>query len=195
MVDPPATIHGHALEHLRFIRDTMERAGAFTAVPGTGGVIIGVTAIAAAAMSGPADGTSRWLAIWLGEAVLAVVIGTAATVVKARRSGVQLAGVATKRFVRAYAPPLAAGAILTAAFATFGLMTRLPGCWLLLYGTALTSGGAFSVRVVPLMGVSFMALGAMTFAVPAAWGHWMMALGFGMLHIVFGVIIARTYGG
>lgn len=195
MVDRAATIHGHALAHLRYIRDTMERAGAFTAIPGRGGMIIGATALAAAGVSGPPDGTARWLMVWLGEAAVAAAIGACATVVKARRSGVPLSGAAARRFIRAYAPPLVAGAILTPAFVAFGLMARLPGCWLLLYGTALASGGAFSVRVVPLMGVGMMTLGAIAFALPAWWGHWMMALGFGVMHLGFGAVIARTYGG
>jgi hypothetical protein len=85
--------------------------------------------------------------------------------------------------------------VLTPVFATLGLVARLPGCWLLLYGTALASGGAFSVRVVPLMGLCFMALGVVAFAAPASWGQWLMAAGFGGLHIGFGLVIARRYGG
>ena len=80
---------------------------------------------------------------------------------KARRIGTPLSSAAPAyRFALAYVPPLVAGMVLTPVFATMGLMARLPGCWLLLYGTAVATGGAFSVRVVPLMGVCFMALGA-----------------------------------
>jgi len=85
--------------------------------------------------------------------------------------------------------------VLTPVFATLDLMARLPGCWLLLYGTALASGGAFSVRIVPLMGIAFMALGTIAFAAPAPWGHYFLAAGFGGLHIIFGFFIARRHGG
>jgi len=189
-------IHAHAAEDLRFIRDAMARAAEFTAVPGWGGALMGVTAIGAAAISGPPDGSRRWLLIWLADAALAVSIGLVAMTMKARRSGMPLSSAAPAyRFALAYTPPLVAGAVLTAVFAAMGLAERLPGCWLLLYGTAVATGGALSARIVSLMGLLFMALGAAAFVVPAAWGHWMMAAGFGGLHVVFGVVIARGYGG
>jgi hypothetical protein len=45
------------------------------------------------------------------------------------------------------------------------------------------------------MGVLFMTLGAISFLAPAAWGNVFMAAGFGGLHIIFGIIIARNHGG
>jgi hypothetical protein len=190
---PPA-LHAHAMDDLRFIRETMERAGPFTAVPGWGGVVIGGVALAAAPLAGPADGM-RWLATWLAAAGLSVVVGLAAIARKARASNAPFIGAPLQRFALAYVPPLAAGAVLTPVFTANGLTTRLPGCWLLLYGTALVAGGALSVRVVPVMGLAFMALGAAAFVAPAAWGNSFMAVGFGGLHIVFGLVIARRYGG
>jgi len=196
VTERPEQLHLHAMENLRFIRDTMQRAGEFTAVPGWGGVLMGATAIGAAVVAGPPDGTIRWVAIWFVEAALAITIALTAMTMKARRSGVPLSAAApAHRFALAFVPPLLAGMILTPVFAAMGLVARLPGCWLLLYGTAAATGGAFSVRVVPLMGLCFMALGTMAFAAPAAWGHWLMAAGFGGLHIGFGLLIARKYGG
>jgi hypothetical protein len=195
-VPQPEPIHAHALENLRFIRDAMSRASEFTAVPGWGGVLMGVSALVAAPIAGPPDDTVRWVTIWFADAAVAVAIALVAISIKSKRSGTPLSKAAPAfRFALAFVPPLVAGIILTPVFVTMGLMARLPGCWLLLYGTAVATGGAFSVRVVPLMGLCFMALGVVAFAAPAAWGHWLMALGFGGLHIVFGFIIARSYGG
>jgi hypothetical protein len=191
---PPA-LHAHAIDELRFIRQTMERAGPFTAVPGWGGVLMGITALAAAGVAGAPRNQPRWLVVWLGEAALSTAIALVTMARKARASGSALVAPPARRFALAYLPPIAAGAVLTAVFVQHGLIARLPGCWLMLYGAALTTGGALSVRVVPIMGMLFMALGVAAFASPAQWGDLFMAVGFGGLHIGFGLVIARKYGG
>ena len=196
MSQAPEPIHAHAIDNIRFIRDAMARASEFTAVPGWGGVAMGATAIAAAAIAGPPDDSTRWVLIWFAEAAVAMAIALITMTRKARRIGAPLSSApSARRFALAYVPPLVAGMVLTPVFAGLGLMARLPACWLLLYGTAVATGGAFSVRIVPLMGICFMALGTAAFAAPAAWGHWLMAAGFGGLHIGFGLAIARRYGG
>jgi len=188
-------LHAHAMENLQYIRDAMSRAAEFTAVPGWGGVAIGFTAVATTAISGPPESSLRWIAIWLGEAALAATIGLTTMALKARRAGTPLgtAGPA-HRFALAYVPPLVAGLVLTPIFASPDLVGRLPGSWLLLYGSAIASGGTHSIRIVPIMGIAFMALGTIGLAAPS-WGQWLLAAGFGGLHIVFGFIIARRYGG
>src|SRR5438105_13465381 len=173
----------------------MERAGAFTAVPGWGGVWMGVSALVAAAIAGPPADTTRWLGIWVADAVLAFAIGLTALIRKARRSGAPLLAGPAQRFALAYLPPLGAGVVLTGVFAHAGYIARLPGCWLLLYGAGVMAGGALSVRVVPVMGLCFMLLGVVAFHAPVEWGQVLMAAGFGGLHIGFGLMIARRYGG
>lgn len=194
-MDKPPALHAHAMDNLRFIRDAMSRAGQFTGLPGWGGVAMGATALVTAALATRAAGTPWWLFWWLGDAALAIAIALVAMTLKARRLQSPLLAAPTKRFAFAYVPPLIAGAVLTVVFITNGFIQRLPGCWLLLYGVAISTGGALSVRVVQVLGVLFMALGVAAFAAPAAWGDIFMAAGFGGLHIIFGVIIARSYGG
>jgi hypothetical protein len=191
----PPSLHDHAADHLQYIRDTMARAADFTAVPGWGGVLMGVTALVTAAAAGPPRDTRSWLALWLADAGLAIVLGLAAMVWKARRAGLSLTGAAARRFALAFVPSLAAGAVLTGVLVRDHQITRLPGCWLLLYGAAVASGGAFSIRLVPIMGICFMLLGVCAFVLPEGAGSLFMAAGFGGLQIGFGLIIARKYGG
>ena len=197
-MDPPAVpplLHQHAAENLRFIRDTMARATAFTAVPGVGGVLMGVVAFVATTVAGPPRDTRAWLEVWLAAAGVAAATGLFAILRKTRRPDMPLRGPVARRFALAFMPALIVGAVLTAVFVQNHLAARLPGCRLLCYGAAVTSGGAFSVRPVPFMGAAFIALGVLAFVAPAAWGHFFMAAGFGALHVGFGIAIARNYGG
>jgi hypothetical protein len=191
----PPLLHQHAAENLRFIRDTMARATDFTAVPGRGGVLMGGTALVTAILAGPPRDSLAWIGVWLGAAGTATAIGLIGITWKARRSDLPLRGPVVRRFTLAFVPALIVGGVLTLVFVRDHLTARLPGCWLLCYGAAVSSGGAFSVRPVPLMGAAFIVLGALACVAPAAWGDFFMAAGFGALHIGFGIAIARHYGG
>lgn len=191
----PLAMHDYAMENLRFIRQTMERATSFTAVPGRGMVAIGVTAVAAACTApSPASG-EEWFFFWLVEAGLALLIGVLMMRRKARAAKVAILSGPGGKFILNCFPPMLAGALLTGALIQPDLFRFLPGVWLLLYGAGVITGGAFSVRIVPLMGTSFMMIGAIALFSPLPWENWWMAIGFGGLHIFFGLIIARRYGG
>jgi len=192
---PPIPIDARAADHLRYIRETMERAGEFTAVPGWGGVAMGATALAAAFLASRQSSPRAWLAVWLAEVFVAVAIAAPAAATKARRANSSLFSGPGRKFALSFAPPIIVGGLLTLAFFQAGAIAFLPGVWLLLYGTAIVTGGAFSVRVVPVMGLCLMALGAGALFAPAVWGNLFMAVGFGLVHIAFGVWIALRYGG
>ena len=191
----PVALDDRARDNLRFIRETMERAGSFTAVPGWGGVAIGITALGAAVIASRQSSSLAWLLTWLGEAVVAFAIAVWTTLSKARGSGSPLLSGPGRRFVYSFAPPLFVGALLTLLFVRTGYMGAVAGVWLLLYGTGVVTAGAFSIRIVPLMGLCFMVLGAVALFCPASWGDALLAAGFGGLHIVFGSVIAGKYGG
>jgi hypothetical protein len=191
----PRPLHSEAIENLRFIRSAMESARPFTAVPGWGQVAMGLTAIGAAAIAGQQPDFSRWLGTWVAEAVVAVTIGAFALVRKARRANTPIASGPARRFGLALLPPLLVGAVMTALLHESESRQVLPALWLLCYGAGITTGGAFSVRAVPMEGVSFMALGLAAALTPSAWGDIWMAGGFGILQIGFGVYIARRHGG
>ena len=189
------SINERAFENLRFIRETMERAASFTAVPGWGGILMGVSALLTALISSRLPSKDLWVASWLGEAVLALAIGGWAMAQKARAVQSTLLDGPGRKFALGLCPAMIAGVVLTLVLYRNALFGLMPGVWLLLYGVAVVTGGAYSVNIVPIMGVSFMVLGTVALFSPMAWANWFMAAGFGVFQIVFGVIIARRYGG
>ena len=208
-----------AVSSLRFIRETMARAGTFTAVPGWGGVAMGATALAAAAFASQQSTVFDWILVWTAAACVAVVVGVWTTWAKARRGGTALLSGAGRKFVLGLLPALLAGLALTVAiygyeigiygyeigasseyFARRAPMLTasrqlLPGLWMLLYGAGVAGAGTFSVRLVPMMGTLFMLSGVLALLAPAGWGDAFMAASFGGLHLVFGALIARRHGG
>ncbi len=191
----PIPIDARAADHLRYIRETMERAAEFTAVPGWGGVAMGVTALVAAFAASRQATPRAWLMVWLVEAFVAVAIAAPTAATKAHRANSALLSGPGRKFLLSFAPPIVVGGLLTFALIQAGALSILPGVWLLLYGTAIVTGGAFSVRVVPIMGLCLMLLGAAALFAPAALGDAFMAAGFGVVQIAFGLWIARNYGG
>lgn len=192
---PLAAETGSALDDLRFIRRTMENSAWFTAVPGWGMVAMSGVAAMAALGSWREPRVERWLAMWLAAAGLALGIALMTMRRKAGRAGVPLLSGPGRRFLMNFAPPLLVGAVLTLVLYRSGAVATIPGMWLLLYGTAVVSGGAFSVRIIPVMGAAFMALGAITLLAPHSWANGFMLAGFGGLHLVFGILIIRRHGG
>jgi hypothetical protein len=185
------------LEHLKYIRETIESAGSFTAVPGVGMMLIGSTALVAATFAAQFTRvlSGGWISIWLGEALLAMLLALFLMERKAKRAGQSLMSGPAKKFGTSFAPPMIVGAVLTAILLRAGVEQAIPPMWLMLYGTAVITGGAFSVRIVPVMGVCFLALGMLTAFAPAGWTNIYMAAGFGGLHMLFGGIVARRHGG
>jgi hypothetical protein len=193
-LDEPVPIGRRAADNLRFIRDTMERAASFTAVPGWGGVAIGLTALGAGVCSIGHPPRQQFF-IWLSEAILAILIAYVALRLKSRQLALSLQSRAARRALLSFMPPLLAGAVLSLVLYQLHVFSVLPGLWLLLYGASVVTGGAFSVRIVPVMGLCFMFLGAAALLAPASWGNAFLMSGFGALHVAFGAVIARRYGG
>lgn len=191
----PLELNAHAMENLRFIRETMERAGSFTAVPGYAGIGMGISALLASFIASRVGSPDAWLAVWLLKGLAAIGIGAAGMWRKARKQDPPLLSGPGRKFLLSFLPPLLVGALLTVAFHRAGITAAIPGMWLLLYGTGIITGGAFSVRIVPVMGSCFLALGAVTLFLPPHVANAALAAGFGGIHIIFGAIIARRHGG
>jgi hypothetical protein len=192
--EPPA-LHERAMDNLRYIRETMERATAFTGISGWGEVAIGGSAFLASVLAAQQSSFRAWLAIWIAEGLISLLIAGWSMDRKARAVQMPMMSGPGRKAVFSLLPPILAGALVTIVLFQAGLTSAIPGIWLLLYGTGVVTGGMFSVPVVPIMGFCFMGLGALALFAPSALADWFMAAGFGGLHVVFGVIIARKYGG
>lgn len=189
------TMHAHAMDNLRFIRLAMESSASFTSVPGVGGIVVGLTGLFAGILANMPSLASRWLTIWIVAAVVALAVGGWFIARKARGQGVRLSRGVGRRFLFSVTPPLVAASLLTIALQGTAAERVIPALWLLLYGSGVVAGGTFSVRPVPIMGACFMALGLVALWAPSSWANGLLTVGFGGLHILFGSIIARRYGG
>ena len=191
----------------------MERTSEFTAVPGWGGVMMGITAIIAAFVAHRQPTVVAWMSVWAAEALLGFAIGVFATSYKARKHRVPLLSGQGRKFLLGLLPAVVAGVALTLAVYSFDVgpteeyfvrqsavdakasMRLLPGLWLMIYGAGVIAAGMFSIRLIPMMGVLFMLVGALALLAPVAWGSLFMGIGFGGLHVAFGAYIAQKYGG
>jgi hypothetical protein len=191
----PPEMQARAMDNLRFIRGVMERAVTFTAVSGWGEVVIGVTAIGAAVVASSQSAPWNWVATWLAEGGIAAGISVASMAIKAHSANMPLLSGPMRKLVLSFSPAMIVGAVLTVVLLQHASFALLPGVWLLLYGAAVVSAGTYSVRSVPVMGAAFMLLGTVALVAPAPWATGLMIAGFGGLHIVFGLWIARRHGG
>lgn len=191
----PPEMQARAMDNLRFIRETMAAAATFTAVSGWGTMVIGATALVATGISAMSGSTTRWVFIWMCEAVLSVGISIYSMTLKARANGLPLWSEPARKIVFSFVPPMAVGALLTLVCYEHGLLRLLPGVWMLLYGVGVVAAGTFSVRIVPVMGVAFMVVGTVALFAPPSWASACLAAGFGGVHLFFGALIARRHGG
>ncbi len=192
---PVEPLHARAESNLRFIREKMEHASRFTGVPGWGGMLMGGVAMLASLVAATRPDPQAWLVVWLVAAVVATLVGGWTMDHKARAAGTTMFADKGRKFLLGLLPPLLAGAALTGALFAAGIYDPIPGIWLLMYGTACITGGAFSIRLVPLMGICFMVIGIATLFVPLTWGNWLLGAGFGGLQLGFGFAIGRWHGG
>jgi hypothetical protein len=205
--EPPniVPIQDRALENLSFIRDAMDRSLPVTTLSGKATMIMGLVALGGGSVAARMQTLDNWIYVWLAVAVLGATIGFAGLALKTRRQGRPVLAGAARRFGLSLFPPIIAGLVLTNALYEFYRPELMPGTWLLLYGTGVMTGGAFSTRLVPFMGLCFMLLGGvgllpgLPLAEPWFWqysGYDLLLLaGFGGFHLIFGLWIALRYDG
>ncbi|MCC6143556.1 MAG: hypothetical protein IT368_07095 [Candidatus Hydrogenedentes bacterium] len=198
-------IQDRALENLSFIREAMDRSLPVTTLSGKATMLMGIVAIAGGTFATRVQLLDTWIYVWLAVAAVGATIGFAGLALKTRRQGRPVLAGAARRFGLSLFPPIIAGLVLTNALYEFNRAELMPGTWLLLYGTGVMTGGAFSTRLVPFMGVCFMLLGSagllpgLPLTEPWFWhysGYDLLLLtGFGGFHLLFGLWIALRYDG
>jgi hypothetical protein len=193
--EAPAAIESRALGTLAYIRASIESSSSMD-VPGMSGIVMGIVGLLAAVVVSLPRWAPHWLGIWLGAVVIALTFGGALVARQIGLSGHAGYWGPARKFLLCLCPALLAGAVLTWVLYAVGAAGVIPGMWLLLYGCAVLSASTVTsagiTRLVGIMGALFVALGAITFTLPAGTHTAMLGLGFGVLHIVFGLLIGRV---
>jgi hypothetical protein len=181
----------HALGTLQYIRASID-AASLLAVPGSAGIAMGsVGVLAALTVSIPAL-APHWFGIWVAAGIAAFGCGSALIVHQALRRGAALYRGPARKFVACLLPPLLAGAALTFELRQEDALRLIPGTWLLLYGCAVMTAGTMTIRPVSVMGALFALLGLAALRLPIAFANLLLGIGFGGLHLGFGVMIGWT---
>jgi hypothetical protein len=190
-------IDSHALGTLNYIRASIEAAGAF-AVPGIAGIAMGAVGMVATLVASIPALAGHWLQIWLIAALAAAASGVLLIARHARQParGLMLYRGPARKFVLSLCPALLAGAVLTTVLWEEGLSLLIPGMWLVLYGCAVLSASmmtnAAMMRLIAMMGGLFVVCGLIAFLLPSRWHNFTLGVGFGSLHLLFGILIGRT---
>jgi hypothetical protein len=192
--DIPISIESRALGTLAYIKRSIESSGSM-AVPGTAGIVMGCIGMLTALAASTPRWAPHWAAIWMLGGATAFVGGGALMAREAAQSGHARYLGPVRKFLLCLCPALFAGAVLTGVLSRAGLVTLLPGTWLLLYGCAVLSAStvtiASTMRLIGIMGALFAALGCLAFVSPARMHTALLGVGFGVLHIVFGLLVGR----
>lgn len=190
----PISLSQQADDNLKFIRASMEGAETFTGVSGRGIVVAGASATIAAVLASAQSSETLWFLVWMAELIFAASVALYFTAQKTRLQGGSLGATNAKKLLFAFCPAMLAGAALSLAMFLEASMQWLPGVWLVLYGAAVTTAGVYSVRAIPVMGSLFLLLGVIVLLLPVP-PDLGLGIGFGGLHLVFGIIIWSKHGG
>lgn len=204
------------LETLTEIRSLMERSSRFISLSGLSGVWAGVIALLGAAAAYLYLDTlpfqNKWLAFrevilqpkwgmdyqtfFLLDAVVVFILAFSFawyfTNRRAKRQGLRTWDAMSKRMLFNLAIPLVAGGIFCIALYLNGELRLIAPATLIFYGLALVNGGKYTVDDIRYLGITQILLGLFGLFVPG-YGLEIWALGFGVLHIFYGILMYRKY--
>jgi len=201
-----------AAEHLKVIRQLMERPVRCSTLSGLSAILAGCAALGGLALdhhfSTRYDAvTAFWinLVVWLAVFAAACAAVTTLTYLREHREGLPFWSAAKRRGLMTIVPPFAAGAGLTLAVVyrwylgiepnQWGQWGLIPAVWMLFYGVACWEVGEFSNREIRFLGAAFILAGLAAGAFCQPHPYWAMGITFGGFHIVYGIIVWIRHGG
>lgn len=202
-----------SLETLQQIRSIMERSARFLSLSGWSGIWAGIVALAGSAVAymqlseyyldyntrGSYRGSdfemlrNKLLILAILIFALAFIGGFYFTYRKNKKAGIKMWNTASRKMVINLAIPLCAGAVITLAFAFRGDWIYIAPACLIFYGLALINGSKYTVSDIKYLGLTEVILGSVGLFIEPGYGLYLWALGFGVLHIVYGIIMWRKY--
>jgi MFS family permease len=188
-----------SIDDLKAIRKIMEESSRFLSLSGLSGVFAGVTAIAGALIAyslikhndSPA---LRWqlIAVAGGVLIISVLFAIYFSLKKARREGKSFWTPVSRRLLTNLLIPLITGGIFVILLMLQNHIQLIIPCFLIFYGLALVNAGKFTFGEVYYLGIFEIILGLMATVVPG-YGLIFWILGFGVLHIIYGLVMFRKY--
>jgi len=189
--------------NIKTIREIMERSTRYTNFSGFSGIIAGLLALCGCGVSLWIAGDQKWgndpityMVIWGIVFIAAVTQDFLFASRKAKNNGDKLLNPASIMVIKSVLPGIA----LALALSIKGIVTKdwntIPVYWTLCYGVADYAAGAFSVPEVRTFGLAQLITGIIGLFVVTNWTSCMflIALSFGLYHILFGIFILRKYG-
>lgn len=197
-----------AAARMREIQRIMERTTLYTLLPGVPAVLGGILALIGCVISYMMIGSVDFadgLALTLGKqvqfCVMWTLIGGAAVALDvvyataaARKRGLSLVTRPGKLAALSVTPSVFVAGIFTVRLLLDGTVQSahyVAPIWMMCYGTGVYAAGLFSVRLPRLLGLAFIIAGALGLLVYPQYGVVLVALSFGLFHIVFGVWVIR----
>jgi hypothetical protein len=198
------------IQDLRQIKEIMDRSSKFITLSGLSGVAAGVIALAGAWYAynyiytesdfygyqmvtiSPESIVSI---IGLGVLILILAIGAGIffTAQKAKKANQKVWNSQAKRLLINLSIPLVTGGLLSLIFLSRGFIGIIAPLTLIFYGLALVNASKYTHEEIRSLGIIEIALGLLS-AYFIGFGLLFWAIGFGLLHIVYGIIMHYRYG-
>jgi len=198
-------------KEIQQIRSLMERSSKFISISGLSSVLIGAYALIGAAIAYVLvygfDSHFSYRDHYISEAGIINKLALVAIMVllmsittgiwmakrKAKKLKQPIWNATSKSLLYAVAIPLITGGILSLIFISKGYYVLIASTLLIFYGLALCAGSVFTFTEIRWLGIFEIALGLLALQFPG-YGLWFWIAGFGILHIIYGIIVHNRYG-